>query len=295
MESVINFLNISKYYGKQPGIAALNLEIYPGEVFGFLGPNGAGKTTTIRLMLHLLKPSSGRILVFGKNVSQYYRQIFKQIGNLPGELKLYEHLSGIHYLDFMSGFLRNEPRWRNDLLSAFKFSPADLGRKIKYYSHGMKQKLGIIQALQNDPDLIVMDEPTEGLDPLNKTVLYDFLMFLKSRGKTIFFSSHNLAEVEKICDRVGLVRAGQLIALEGIENLKKKMVRRMEITFDGDYKAEDFTMDNVAMVDRQPGRLILNISGDINPIIKKLSKYKLNNLVFPEPSLEETFMKFYRN
>ncbi len=295
MDTVIKTENLTKYYGKHLGIKDLNLEIIKGEIFGFLGPNGAGKSTTIRMILHLLKPSAGQVSIFGRKVSKYYAQIYKDLGNLPGELKLYEYLTGYYFLDYMSSFFDKEPRWRDELVDAFQLDSNVLAKKLKYYSHGMKQKLGIIQALQNDPVLIIMDEPTEGLDPLNKVVLYDYLKQFKEQGKTIFFSSHDLSEVEKICDRVGLVRSGELIALEHISDLKKKMVRRMEIYFKTKYNPADFTDSNINVIDQQSDRLIITVKGDINPIIKTLAKYDLNNLVFPEPSLEETFMQFYKN
>jgi len=295
MDTIIKTENLTKYYGKHLGIKDLNLEINKGEIFGFLGPNGAGKSTTIRMILHLLKPSVGHITIFGKKVSRHYAQIYKKLGNLPGELKMYEHLGGAYFLDYMSSFFNKEPKWRDELANAFKLDSKTLAKKIKSYSHGMKQKLGIIQALQQDPELIIMDEPTEGLDPLNKVVLYDYLKMFKEQGKTIFFSSHDLSEVEKICDRVGLVRSGELIALEHISDLKKKMIRRMEIYFKGQYNPADFNVSNVQIIDQQPNRLFVTIKGDINPMIKALAKYEINNLIFPEPSLEETFMQFYKN
>lgn len=295
MNTIIQTHNLTKYYGKHLGIKDLNLEINQGEIFGFLGPNGAGKSTTIRMILHLLKPTDGYITILGKKVSKHYAEIYKHIGNLPGELKLYEHLTGHYFLDYMSSFFDKEPRWRDELVNAFQLDSYILAKKLKYYSHGMKQKLGIIQALQHDPALIIMDEPTEGLDPLNKVVLYDYLKQFKEQGKTVFFSSHDLSEVEKICDRVGLVRSGKLIALEHISDLKKKMVRRMEIYLKGKYNLMDFKDSNISVLDQQPDRLIITVKGDINPIIKTLAKYDLSNLVFPEPSLEETFMQFYKN
>jgi ABC-2 type transport system ATP-binding protein len=295
MNPIIQTENLTKFYGRHPGIKDLNLEINQGEIFGFLGPNGAGKSTTIRIILHLLKPTDGRVLVFGKDIGKNYSSIFKKTGNLPGELKLYEHLSGMYFLDFMNSFFGRPPKWRKEMAEAFKLDENILHKKIKYYSHGMKQKLGIIQTLQHDPDLIIMDEPTEGLDPLNKVVLYDYLRRFKDQGKTIFFSSHDLSEVEKICDRVGLVHSGKLIALEHINDLKEKMVRRMEIYFKEKYNIDDFINSNIEIQDKRPDRLIITVTGDVNPVIKTLANYDLKNLVFPEPSLEETFLQFYKS
>ncbi|MCK5349174.1 MAG: ABC transporter ATP-binding protein, partial [Desulfobacula sp.] len=258
-----------------------------------LGPNGAGKSTTIRLMLNLLRPSSGVVKIFNKNVQKHYTQIFKHIGNVPGELKLYEELTGSYFLNYMNKFSLQEPKWQSQLIDAFHLSDADLKKKIKHYSHGMKQKLGIIQALQDDPELIIMDEPSEGLDPMNKNILYDYLEKFKALGKTIFFSSHYLAEVEKICDRVGLVKNGRLITRESISSLKEKMVRRLEVIFAQPIFREDFDLQNTDILEHDSHRLVLNVRGNINLLLKKITEYEVKNLVFPEPSLEDTFMTFY--
>jgi len=251
MQPIIKLRCLTKYYGKSRGIEDLSLNINKGEIFGFLGPNGAGKSTTIRLMLNLLRPSSGTVEIFNKNVQKHYAEIFKHLNK------------------------------------------ADLNKKIKHYSHGMKQKLGIIQALQDDPDLVIMDEPSEGLDPMNKNILYEYLVKFKAAGKTIFFSSHYLAEVEKICDRVGLVRRGKLITQESISSLKEKMVRRLEVIFAQPVSARDFDLQNTDILEQNSHRLVLNVSADINQVLKQIAKYEIKNLVFPEPSLEDTFMAFY--
>ena len=293
MQPIIKLRCLTKYYGKSRGIEDLSLNINKGEIFGFLGPNGAGKSTTIRLMLNLLRPSSGTVEIFNKNVQKHYAEIFKHLGNVPGELKLYEELTGHYFLDYMNKFSRQKPKWRDELINAFHLNKADLNKKIKHYSHGMKQKLGIIQALQDDPDLVIMDEPSEGLDPMNKNILYEYLVKFKAAGKTIFFSSHYLAEVEKICDRVGLVRRGKLITQESISSLKEKMVRRLEVIFAQPVSARDFDLQNTDILEQNSHRLVLNVSADINQVLKQIAKYEIKNLVFPEPSLEDTFMAFY--
>lgn len=294
MEPIIQIRHLTKYYGKSPGIEDINLEIHKGEIFGFLGPNGAGKSTTIRLMLNLLRPSSGSVKIFNQTVQNNYDKIFNHIGNLPGELSLYEELTGHDFLNYMNKFSHQEPRWRKELIAAFHLSHADLNKKIKQYSHGMKQKLGIIQALQDDPELIIMDEPSEGLDPINKNVLYAYLQQFKTRGKTIFFSSHYLAEVEKICDRVGLVKKGKLIASETVASLTEKRIRRFDVTFAQAYSVEDFDLQHTKIIAHGPRRLVLNVSGNINVLVKQIAKYEVENLVFPEPSLEDIFMTFYK-
>jgi ABC-2 type transport system ATP-binding protein len=294
MEAVIEINNVTKYYGQTRGIEDLNLTIHKGEIFGFLGPNGAGKSTTIRLILNLLRPDSGTIKIFNKDLNKYYRHIFKQIGNLPGELTLYEELTGTYFLNYLNSFSGKPAHLQEELITAFQLKSEELKKKIKYYSHGMKQKLGIIQAIQEEPNLLIMDEPSEGLDPLNKNVLYDYLKRFKRIGKTIFFSSHNLAEVDKICDRVGLVRNGKLIAEESIANLKKKMVRRLDIQFKEKVNYNEFKGKNIKIKESKNRLLVLYVTGDIDWIIKKISGYEIENLIFPESTLEDTFMTYYQ-
>jgi ABC-2 type transport system ATP-binding protein len=291
---IIKTNQLTKYYGNTLGIENLNFEIKQGELFGFLGPNGAGKSTTIRLLLNLIKPTSGNAYLFGEEIQKNYCGLFKRIGNVPGELKLYEELSGNQFLQYMNSFNGKKPLLRNDLLHAFKLTDQDLEKKIKQYSRGMKQKLGIIQAMQEKPDLLIMDEPSEGLDPLNRNILYDYLLRFKEEGITIFFSSHNLAEVEKISDHVGLVKAGKFIALEPIVELKKKMIRRMEIDFIDDVKPEHINHPSLVLISQHGKHFSFSVQGDIDPVIKEIATYRVKNLIFPEPSLEDMFMSFYQ-
>ena len=292
-QPIIETSALTKYYKKHRGIENVNLRIYAGEVFGFLGPNGAGKSTTIRLILNLIRATAGHVKIFGQEVRSGYQRIFKEIGNVPGEFKLYEDLSGKYFLDYMAAANAKAAVLQPELVQAFQLTAQDLMKKIKYYSHGMKQKLAIIQAMQCDPQLLIMDEPTEGLDPINKNILYQYILKFKTAGKTVFFSSHNLAEVEKICDRVGLVREGKLIAEEKISDLKKKMVRKMEITFAENIDPRQFEMAGVKLSEQQHNHFVFLVSGDINLLLKKITQYPLNNLVFPEPTLEETFLTYY--
>jgi ABC-2 type transport system ATP-binding protein len=294
-EVIIQTENLTKYYGKHLGIENLNFEIKKGELFGFLGPNGAGKSTTIRLLLNLLKPTSGKAYLFGKEVQKNYPILFQRIGNVPGELKLYEELTGTQFLDFMNSFNNRPPLLRDELIDAFRLDADDLKKDIKHYSRGMKQKLGIIQAMQEKPELLIMDEPSEGLDPLTRNVLYDYLLRLKEDGATIFFSSHNLAEVEKISDHVGLVKEGQFIALEPNAELKKKMVRKIEIDFFNDIDINDFILPSLKLISQDNKKLVFQVRGEIDPLLKHLSKFRIKNLVFPEPSLEDMFMTFYQD
>jgi ABC-2 type transport system ATP-binding protein len=294
-EYIIETQNLTKYYGKTRGIENLNLQVNQGEIYGFLGPNAAGKSTTIRLMLSLLRPTSGEVKIFGKTMRKHYVNILQDLGNVPGELKLYEELTGEYFLNYMNRLSNKNAPLQRELIEAFQLSPTDLRKKIRYYSHGMKQKLGIIQAMQYEPQLLIMDEPSEGLDPLNKNILYHFVKKFKEEGKTIFFSSHYLAEVEKICDRVGLVRNGKLIAQESISDLKRKMVRNMEIRFAQTINISDFQIEGIKIIEYKDNHLFLSITSGLNELLQCISKYKVDNMVFPEPTLEDTFFTYYSN
>jgi len=294
MKPIIETENLTRFYGENRGIEALNLKIEVGEIFGFLGPNGAGKTTTIRLILNLIRPTSGRALLFGRDIRKSYYENFKRIGVVPGELSLYEEQSGIDFLNYMNRFSGRPAIMQDELCEAFKL-PADvLQNKIRYYSNGMKQKLAIVQAMQEKPELLIFDEPTEGLDPLIRNVLYSYLLQLKNEGCTIFFSSHNLAEVEKICDRAGLVKEGKLIFNDTLGSLKAKLVRRMYLVMEKDINVSDFKFEGIEVLYHQENKIELLVRCDINVLIKKLADFRVMSMTFPEPSLEDAFLSFYK-
>ena len=290
--NVITTRELTKFYGTSRGIEGLNLQVKEGEIFGFLGPNGAGKTTTLRLLLDFIRPTSGHIELFGRDLKREKKTLLPRVGNVPGEVTLYGNLTGIQFLRHMNGFTGKPPILQEELIDAFQLSPQDLGKKIKSYSHGMKQKLIIIQAMQEAPDLLIMDEPTEGLDPLNQNTLYDYLIKQKEKGKTILFSSHNLSEVEKICDRVGLIRSGTLIAVESLESLKQKMVRKMKVSFKAKVPEEEFS--SAKIIEKGKDTVTLEVSGDINSLLRELATHDIENIIFPEATLEDTFLSYYR-
>jgi len=288
--SVIQTVGLTKYYGKVRGIEDLNLEIRKGEIFGFLGPNGAGKTTTIRLLLDLLRPSRGHALIFGLDAHRCSYQIRQRLGNVPGDVSLYEGMSG-HELLALLGHLRHSSSPRTEELAGRL--DLDLGRRIGTYSRGMKQKLAIIQALMGDPELLILDEPTLGLDPLMQREFYHLLAEEKERGKTAFLSSHILSEVERVCDRVGIVRQGLLVDVEEVSELKRKKVRQMELTFSHEVNPDDLGLTGVEVL-RHQGRVVeLAVHGDIEALLKQLASLPIEDMVFPEATLEDTFMKFY--
>lgn len=289
--AVINTNALTKYYGSTRGIEDLTLTIEKGEVFGFLGPNGAGKTTTIRLLTALLKPTKGNATILDQDVWRGAAHIKEELGNLPGDIHLYEKMSGGEFLNFIARFRpRKPPILKDELVERFDLT---LNKRIKDYSKGNRQKLGIIQAMMHDPEVLLLDEPTSGLDPLMQQEFYHVIQDFKSRGRTIFLSSHILPEVEKVCDRVGIIKDGHLVTVERIGDLATKKVRYVDITFEGQFDPGDFHLQGVSSVDRVDSHLQLTVKGEIDPLIKKLAQYKVKDLVVSHASLEEIFLTFY--
>jgi len=284
--NVIETKNLTKFYGKIKGIENLTFSVKKGEIFGFLGPNGAGKTTTIRTLLGYLKPTSGEAYILDKNISGDIVDIKRDVGYIPGDLNLYSHLTGKQFLDYFASLRNTEMSLLDNLLKVFD---VPLDRKIKGYSKGMKQKLGIIQAFMDDPEIVIMDEPTSGLDPLLQQKFYDFLNVQKKKGRTMFFSSHVLSEVDKICDRIGIIRNGNLVALEDVDALKQKLGKMIRVKIKE--KPESFKgPDNLKIKD---GWIEFVTNDDIDYWIKKLSKYTILDLDINEFSLEDIFIHYY--
>ena len=211
----------------------VSITVREGEIFGFLGPNGAGKSTTIRILLGFVHPTAGRATVLGRDVLTDGIEIRRRVGYLPGGIALYDTMTGDALLDYLADLYGRPAPLRADLLDRLELSAADLRRQVRDYSRGMRQKLGIVQALQHDPELAVLDEPTEGLDPLMQRAFYDILDERRAAGRTVFVSSHVLSEVERICDRVAIIRAGQIVALSDVAELLARRRRHVEIRFGG--------------------------------------------------------------
>lgn len=283
---VIETKNLTKYYGKIKGIEDLTFSVKKGEIFGFLGPNGAGKTTTIRTLLGFLKPTKGEAYIFGKNIKDDIVEIKQSMGYIPGDLNLYGHLTGEQFLNYFASLRNSEMSLHDDLLEIFE---VPLERKIKGYSKGMKQKLGIIQAFMHNPELVIMDEPTAGLDPLLQQKFYEFIKKEKKNGQTLFFSSHVLSEVDKICDRVGIIREGRLVALENIETLKHKKGKIIRLKI----KENPSTFKGPKGMKIKDGEIQFVVSDDIDYWIKKLAKYTILDLEINEFSLEDIFIHYY--
>ncbi len=289
----IETFGLTKYYGRSRGIVDVTVSVKKGEIFGFLGPNGAGKTTTIRLLLDLIRPTQGRARVLGLDPRRDGVEVRRRVGYLPGELALYPHLTGRQLVEY-SAYLRGRvPRSEVDRL--VDRLEADLDRPIRSLSHGSRQKIGLVLAMMHRPELLILDEPTTGLDPLMQRVLYDLLEEVRGEGRTVFFSSHILPEVERLCDRVGILREGQLVAVETVSALKARALRRMDLVFDRPVDPRPFrSVPGVMQATLHGETLHVAVQGSLDPLIKLAAQHALVDIVTYEPSLEEVFLALYK-
>lgn len=287
---IISTKNLTKYYGKQRGIEGLTLDVHRGEVFGFLGPNGAGKTTTINLLMGFRRPTRGHATIFNQQTGPTQPELHRRIGFMPGELSLYEKLTAqelFTYLGNLRGGLSQS--YLKSLIERFGL---DAHRKIKQLSKGNKQKVGLIQALMHKPDILILDEPTSGLDPLMQREFYKLVTELKRQKKTVFLSSHVMSEVEKICDRVGIVRDGRLITTERIVSLHERSLRHLEIHFEGrPTKAILQKIPGVKDIHIDGRIMTCTVHGSMDRVVKALAKHKVRNLISEHASLEELFFE----
>lgn len=293
--SVIETKNLTKSYGEARGIINVNLNVEDGEIFGFIGPNGAGKSTTIRTLLGLIKPTSGSATIFGKDISKFGSEIRQSIGYLPSEVFYYDNMKVIDLLRYSASFYILD---KNATEARIKQLAGDLnlelGKKIDDLSYGNKKKVGIIQGLLHQPKLIILDEPTGGLDPLMQQTFFDLLRVENQRGATILFSSHNLGEVQKMCSRVAIIKEGKLIKIETISNLMDDSYRRIHLEASRPLIKEIImTLANVTdlSIDGTIASFLYN--GPINLLTRKLATLDLKNLLVTEPDLEEIFLHYY--
>ncbi len=290
--AVIRTEGLTKYYGRVRGVEDLNLEVEKGEIFGYLGPNGAGKTTTIRLLIGALNPTRGKAFVLGQQVSTTNFAWKKEVGYIPGELSLYGDLTGEEFLRYFAS-LRGGVDW-GYVKSLAQRLDLDLSRIIRTYSHGNRQKLGVIQALMHKPSLLILDEPTLGLDPLIQQEFYKIMQEVKEEGRTVFISSHILPEVEKICDRVGIIKEGHLVTVESIHSLKAKAMRRAEVVFAYEIGAEEFSgIPGVNDLRIEGKTMTCLLKGDPNAFVRALARHNVVSLRVQDPTLEEIFLAFY--
>jgi ABC-2 type transport system ATP-binding protein len=290
---MIKFDNLTKYYGPILAVDNVSLDIEQGEIFGYLGPNGSGKTTTIRCMMDFIRPSSGVITVEGKNSVTESKFTRSQIGYVPSDPVFYDRSTGDQVLNFVDSIYNvDSSSFRMELSERLD---CDLSRKISTLSRGNRQKIALIRAFMFKPSVLVLDEPTTGLDPLIQREFNEIIKELRENGTTVFLSSHVLSEVEELCDRVGILNVGGLVALETMGDIKSRAVRQIEIEFESAPSQKEFNditgLDNIVLKDRI---LTADIRGDFNGIIKAASKYSVLNIVTREPNLDEIFLEYYQ-
>ena len=291
-QPVIQTRQLTKSYGRHRGIEDVTFDVTRGEVFGFLGPNGAGKTTTIRLLMDLIRPTAGAAWIFGLDVRAQGLEVRRRVGYLPGELRLYEGMRSEDLLRYL-GHLRGGVGWAEVKRLADRLG-ADLDRRIGELSSGNKQKVGLIQALMHRPDLLILDEPTAGLDPLIQHEIHALLSEAVADGRSVFLSSHILPEVEALCHRVGIIREGRLVAVEEIDALKGRALRRLEIQFAAPVPPAAFAnLAGVQDVSTQDSVVRCTVVGSLDAVIKAAARFEVVNVVSHEPGLEEIFLAYY--
>lgn len=284
---------VTKHYRGGGGVDEVTFDVQAGEVFGFLGPNGAGKTTTIRLLLDLIRPDAGRIELFGLDARRHSVAIRGRIGYLPGDLALYDRLTARELLTHFS-HLRGGPPWAETESLAARFD-LELDRPIRSLSKGNRQKVGLVQALMGDPQLLILDEPTSGLDPLVQHQVHTLMREVAAQGRTVFLSSHVLSEVGDVADRVGLIRDGRVVAVQRVEDIRRRSVHLVEATARAPFPADAFTgLPGMARRDVRGTAAHLEIAGGIDPVVRELARYELDDLSIREPSLDELFLAFYQ-
>jgi ABC-2 type transport system ATP-binding protein len=290
---IVRAEGLTKFYGEHRGIVDVDFSVDAGEVFGFLGPNGAGKTTTIRLLLDLIRPTSGRLSVFGLDSRRESVAIRRRLGYVPGDLRLYERMTGRELLRYFGHLRGTAEVVRGDQLA--ERLDLDLDRRIKELSRGNRQKVGLVQAFLHDPDLLVLDEPTSGLDPLVQEAFQDLVREVTEQGGTVFLSSHVLSEVQQVADRVALIRDGRLLLVDTVENLRARSFTHVEVTFSEPPPRDAFAeVTEVRELERHGAVVRFALEGEIDPLVKALARFHLRALDVHEADLEEIFMALYR-
>ena len=292
---VITTQNLTKSYGKERGITDLNLSVKQGEIFGFIGPNGAGKSTTIRTLLGLIKPTSGSATIFGKDIAKHGAAIRQNIGYLPSEVFYYDSMRVRDLLKYSASFYdTSQKAIQERMVELAKLLNLDLHKKIDDLSYGNKKKVGIVQGLQHSPKLIILDEPTGGLDPLMQATFFELLKNERDRGATILFSSHILSEVQKLCDRVGIIKGGKLVAVESMESLRQNSYMKVRLELAGRLNESWFKIPGLSNFQINDNHVSFLYRGDINTITGLLGRMKLVSAYIEEPELEEIFMHYYQ-
>jgi len=287
--NIIEVQNLTKYYGKSRGIEDLSFSVREGEIFGFIGPNGAGKSTTIRLLLSLIHPTSGQASIFDKDVTKKGPEIRSQIGYLPSEVFYYDHMHVGELLNYSASFYPGDHRLRIKYLA--EVMELEMNRKIRDLSYGNKKKVGIVQGLLHNPTLLFLDEPTSGLDPLMQRKFFDLIREENKKGVTVFFSSHFLGEVQRLCDRVGIIREGRMVEISDIRTLQTNNYKKIRVL--SQHSPANFEIPGVNNLQQEDGWTQFFYSGDINQVLQRVSDVTIEDLSIEEPTLEEIFMHYY--
>ena len=295
MENAIRLQGLSKTYGRLRALHDVSFDVRTGDVFGFLGLNGAGKTTTIRILLDLVRPTSGRAFVFGADCHTQGLTVRARVGYQPGELGFYGDMTGASTLELLADLSGGaiDREWQRSLLDRLRLAQADLRRPIREYSTGMKRKLAIVQAFQSQAPLLILDEPTDGLDPLMQDAVYDLLAEVKRRGRTVFMSSHVLPEVERVCDRLALLRGGQLVLVSAIESVRRMAARTLHVAFSADVTAPVVWPQGIEVVSLTPRDWRLRVQGPLGAITAILGPLPVHDVDVHEPRLEEVLRRYY--
>lgn len=288
--TILETKNLTKYYGKALGIKDVNIKVEEGEIFGFIGPNGAGKSTTIRLLMSLIYPTSGEAKLFGKDAIEFGPEVRENIGYLPSEIFYYDKMKVRELLNYSASFYNKDCSKKIKELS--DIMELDLNRRIEDLSYGNKKKVGIVQGLLHEPKLIILDEPTGGLDPLMQQKFFNIIREENKKGATIFFSSHILSEVQELCHRVAVIKDGSIIEVADIKTLRENNYKKVSI-LGNDLNKEVFNLDEVTQLRQVDGEITLFYKGDINKLIKAISTVKAMDVNLQEPTLEEIFMHYY--
>jgi ABC-2 type transport system ATP-binding protein len=290
--AVIHVDGLKKYFKKAKAVDGISFMIERGEIFGFLGPNGAGKTTTIRCMMDFLRPNAGRIRILKKDSHLHSVELKSDIGYLPGTVKLYDQWTGQEHVDFSRRFSQRGDR-ADEIARRLSL---DLSKKTKDLSSGNRQKLGIVLALMFEPEVLIWDEPTLALDPLLQQEVYALLKEASANGATVLMSSHNLAEVERVCNRVAIIKQGKIIAVDEIQNLRQKNMYTVLVHFSGQMPArEALASETVRIIDEVERGYLAKVSGDINAFLRTVAQFEISDINIEKASLEDVFLEFYKN
>ena len=294
-QPAISIQGISKRYRGVAAVKNLNLDVAREEIFGFLGPNGAGKTTTLRILLDLIRPTSGQAFIFGDDCRACGLEARAQVGYLPGEMGVYSDMTGRQVLDFLSGLTRRpaDRKYQEELIERLELPERDLRRSLRDYSTGMKRKLGLIQAFQAEPPLLILDEPTDGLDPLMQEAFYELLTDARRKGQTVFMSSHVLPEVERVCDRIALLRGGELVLLSTINEVQRLAPRRVKVFFRQDVSGTPELPPGYSMLQSLPRQWQVQVDGPFGPLLSVLASLPVHDIEIEQPRLEDVLVKYY--